>query len=60
MTTRPFATAELFAFATALTGDVSRAQQATKVSQIGALFNGEPNLDDIADTVLKRADRIID
>jgi len=46
MNTRPFAAA-LFAFATALAGDVSQAQPAAKVYRVGALFNRGPNLDDI-------------
>jgi len=47
MTTRPFAMAALLAFATALTGDLCRAQQPAKVYRVGALFNRGPNLDDI-------------
>lgn len=47
MIMRPFALAVLLAFATALTGGISRAQQAAKVYKVGALFNRGPNLDDI-------------
>ncbi len=46
MNMRGFALAALLAFATALTGSVSHAQQAAKVYRVGALFNRAPNQSD--------------
>lgn len=46
MKTKLSALAALLAFATALTGGVSQAQQSTKVYRVGALFNRGPNQSD--------------